>query len=204
MAYVGELAERDPLERPPASARTGIQQVSVPQAMIDETLDCYLEHCRYLRSATLEYRRDGAAFATEYGEVSFLSRGRFSSVPPWYIRDTGHFNSIEFNLCYNQLSYVSLAHATTLGEIPWLWRHTDAGDIQSKKLSDALITRFSSRFHHAMQSAEFVGDFWVARAVVRGGRLFIKTGMAVTAPDGQRCSSGEVNTVILPRAQSEK
>ncbi|MGW6540873.1 FcoT family thioesterase [Streptomyces sp. NPDC055051] len=35
--------------------------------------------------------------------------GMFTIPEPCYIDDTGHFNAVEFNICYNQLAYYTLA-----------------------------------------------------------------------------------------------
>ncbi|MEO1375818.1 MAG: FcoT family thioesterase, partial [Cyanobacteria bacterium J06635_10] len=34
----------------------------------------------------------------------------FSIPESCYIDDTGHFNSVEFNICYNQLFYIIIAY----------------------------------------------------------------------------------------------
>jgi hypothetical protein len=171
--------------------------------MLDATLACYQDWCRYLNAASVEYRNDGGSLPSGYGDAMLVAHGEFSSVPPWYIRDTGHLNSIEFNLCYNQLSYTALVQGTA-SNVAWLITHMDANDMQSRKLSAALITRFSSVFHRPMRESSFSGVFWVKRAAIRKGMLFLRTGMVLHTPNGDRACSGEVDTVILARNTNEE
>ena len=42
-------------------------------------------------------------------------KGRFSIPESCYIDSTGHFNAVEFNICYNQLAYVLFAGCINAG-----------------------------------------------------------------------------------------
>src|SRR2546422_760024 len=83
-------------------------QTVVDPSVLDMVLDCYKPHCRYLHSATVEPGRNGVVVA---------GRGEFAISESCYIADTGHFNAVEFNICYNQIAYITLAHSVLHG---WL------------------------------------------------------------------------------------
>lgn len=71
---------------------------------------------------------------------------------PYYIDDTGHFNSVEFNLCAEQLLVV--LH-TAIGNLP-------AAGVQ--------VDRIQSTFHRAMHAARFWGALDL-RDAERGGTI---------------------------------
>ena len=51
--------------------------------------------------------------ATKGKDAGLISaKGRFSIPDSCYIDDTGHFNAVEFNICFNQLAYVPSASAS--------------------------------------------------------------------------------------------
>lgn len=183
----------------PSSHEEARRREDIPPSFVEETLACYFEGCRYLQAASLEVRPDARPFESAYGRVLALARGRFTGVPPWYIRDTGHFNSIELNLCYNQLTYVALAHAAVTGAVPWFSVYMQGEQAQTRKLTDVLITSFSSRFIREMRAEHFTGDFWVEKAVARNDKLFLRTGMAVFDPNGEQCSTATVQAVVVER-----
>ena len=54
----------------------------------------YKPHCRYFQNAFL------------------TARGEFSISESCYIAETGHFNAVEFNICFNQLSYYLIAECS--------------------------------------------------------------------------------------------
>src|SRR6188768_4512201 len=104
-----------------ASSRS--RTVDVTPELIDRTLDCYFQQVRYLSDARVEYSIDDQPIATEIGDCHAIARGNFVGQPAWYIRDTGHFNAIEFNICYNQIVYVLLAQCVESGAVGALCRH---------------------------------------------------------------------------------
>jgi (3R)-3-[(carboxylmethyl)amino]fatty acid synthase len=139
--------------------------------MLRRVLRPYRESCFYLQAAEVR-KSPGQAQA----------HGRFSIAESCYIDDTGHFNAVEFNICYNQLGYYLLATCVdrTLFEAlaPWtlddFWQH---------QLSDVLIYDFGSRFRRMINPREFEGTvtFEEPRVVTRPGKapvLFMPTTVA--------------------------
>ncbi|MEQ8766731.1 MAG: FcoT family thioesterase [Planctomycetota bacterium] len=77
--------------------------------LIDRSLEAISSDCRYLQQAVLEAEPD-----------HLVARGRFGIPASCYIDDTGHLNSVEFKLCFNQLIEVLLVQALSLGLSPEL------------------------------------------------------------------------------------
>ena len=73
------------------------------------------------------------------------------------IGDTGHFNSVEFNICYNQLIYYLIAKSVQEGLLPAL-RGWTLDDFWRSQLPDILITNFSSSFKRKMRGKRFFGS----------------------------------------------
>jgi len=66
----------------------------------------YRPHARYLKSAEITAFR--AKAADDKSKTALVTAGgRFSIPESCYIDDTGHFNAVEFNICFNQLAYVA-------------------------------------------------------------------------------------------------
>lgn len=101
---------------------------------------------QYLKSATVTVNNGLAS-----------SQGEFSIPFPCYIDDTGHLNSVEVNICFNQLMYYQVAkliHENALPEFDsWTME-----DYWAKQLPDILIARFQSAFKRPIDSASFTGE----------------------------------------------
>jgi hypothetical protein len=81
-----------------------------------------------------------------------------------YIDDTGHFNAVEFNICYNQLIYYLIAKSVKEGLVPAL-RSWTLDDFWRAQLPDILITEFRSRFKRTMRGKRFFGSVSLADVV---------------------------------------
>jgi hypothetical protein len=107
--------------------------------------------CEYLRSAAVTM--DGHPH----------EGGRFSAtcmleIPEsCYIDDTGHFNSVEFNICYNQMAYYIVAKSVKEKLIEPFSRWT-MDDFWTRQLGEILITDFRSAFRIPMRGRFFQGE----------------------------------------------
>jgi hypothetical protein len=101
---------------------------------------------QYLKSATVAV--DGELASAE---------GRFSIPFPCYIDDTGHLNSVEVNICFNQLMYYLIAKCVRERVVPEFDDWT-MDDYWAKQLPDILIARFESHFKRPIDSGEFSGE----------------------------------------------
>lgn len=174
-----------------------MNRVRVPRVLLDRTLNCYLPSVRYLVGAEIEYADDGLPFATEVGDMVAIARGRFTTRTDWYIDDTGHFNAVEFNLCYNQLAYTLLAQSVASGIIPALSEQIPAIEFRERQLTDLLIRRYMVTFDHPMKADHFVGVVAIRRVIGRMGRLFLETHARMGPVDGPWCSTGEITLAVV-------
>jgi hypothetical protein len=117
--------------------------------LLARVLDCYKPQCRYLKSMVV---------STDNGVLR--GEGVLEIPESCYIDDTGHLNSVEVNICYNQLLYQALATAVRDGIGPVFDTWT-MEDFWRRRLPDILITRFSSVFRRPIDPRSFRGEFVV-------------------------------------------
>lgn len=122
--------------------------------LLSMVLRPYRAHCQYLRTAVLEVARN--QLPTVSGDLEIGES--------CYIDDTGHFNAVEFNICYNQLAYYLIAKSVQEGLLPAL-RGWTLDDFWRAQLPDILITTFSSSFKRKMRGKRFFGSVSVADVV---------------------------------------
>ncbi|MFC9679623.1 FcoT family thioesterase [Streptomyces sp. NPDC056948] len=127
------------------------------EALLAQVLTPYKEHCKYLRSAVVT-EMDGRA----------LARCEFEIPESCYIDDTGHLNSVEVNICYNQMMYYLVAKSVKDG-IGTGFESWTLDDFWKHQLPDILIARFSSRFRRPVDPRAFSGEMEF-RSVIRRTR----------------------------------
>lgn len=161
--------------------------VEIESAFIDRVLTPYRLNCLYLKRAFMS--------GDEADWTSLRSRGEFAIAESCYIDDTGHFNAVEFNICYNQLAYVHLAYCIERRLLPALTAF-DADGFRQKQLSHFLIASLESRFHVPMNPRAFSGEVRVSSAKPTSKFAILKTECRFYDADGGR-SDGEVKLVVL-------
>jgi hypothetical protein len=117
----------------------------------------YLPHCRYLKTAVLE------APAELGGPAALTVTGRFEIGDSCYIDNTGHFNAVEFNICYNQLAYYLIAKAVKERLLP-VFGAWEMDDFWRHQLPNILITDFHSIFKRQMRAKRFSGSVTLTAA----------------------------------------
>src|SRR5947209_11876750 len=138
----------------------------VDPAVLDIVLAPYKTHCRYLQNVTAELGQNSSPIAS--------ARGEFSISESCYIADTGHFNAVEFNICFNQIAYSLMAHIV---QNQWLdvlasW---DLAEFGRRQLSSCLIVGFFSSFRKPLDARQFEGKVVLEKVSVRKGSVFMKT-----------------------------
>jgi hypothetical protein len=126
----------------------------------------YHEHCRYLLDGSVDVLDREAEFIVE-------AHGHFSIPRSCYIASTGHFNAVEFNICFNQLSYFMLGICAKYS----LLRVFDGWSLEEfsrRQLSDFLIVKFSSSFRKSMNADSIDGQVGITRVMQRGASVFMK------------------------------
>jgi len=158
--------------------------------LLRDVLAVYRPDCRYLLDAEVTTNEAGNAKAT----------CRFSIPAPFYIEDTGHFNAVEFNLCYNQMMYYAVAKSVR-ENIMTPFAEWAEDDYRSRQLADFLIVDFHSSFPRGVRSAEFWGeiDFVTVRERPSGPNwaavIMAETTVRYWDAHGGRCT-GEVRLAV--------
>ncbi len=109
------------------------------------------KRCEYLKSATVTREgdpRDGGRLTAACS---------FHIPESCYIDDTGHFNAVEFNICYNQMAYYVMAKSVKESLLEPFSRWT-AEQFWARQLADVYITDFRSSFRKAMRGRNFRGE----------------------------------------------
>ncbi|UED87276.1 FcoT family thioesterase [Streptomyces profundus] len=133
------------------------------KVLLDRVLKVYKPHCRYL--LTTSVRADG-----DPGEPDGLIRlrGDFRISESCYIDDTGHFNAVEFNICFNQMIYFIMAKSLQ-ERVLGVFSSWDMDTFWRRQLPDMFIVDFSSSFRRPMRGREFWGELDIVRATRRDG-----------------------------------
>lgn len=167
----------------------------VNQELLDVFLSPYKENCRYLKKAEFRYPfNDAPSKSDKKGQGLWLIEGEFAITESCYIADTGHFNSVEFNICYNQLFYITIAYLVQHKLLKEMsdW---DLEIYKRRQLSDFLIVKFSSTFRQPINSNSFQGMLSINKCSIRGNLLLIKTSCAFY--DNRGWSEGDVTIAIV-------
>ncbi|MEU9731614.1 FcoT family thioesterase [Streptomyces sp. NPDC048002] len=159
------------------------------EELLARVLTPYKAHCKYLRSAVVTAREGLTA-----------ARCEFAIAESCYIDDTGHLNSVEVNIAYNQMMYYLVAKSVQekllTGFEDWtvddFWRH---------QLPDILIARFASQFRRPVNPPAFQGEMEftsVTRRAPAGADPFLhaRTVHRFWDADGGRCD-GEATLAFV-------
>lgn len=165
-------------------------------ALLARVLAPYKPACRYLLTADVSLCADEAE-----GE-RVVARCELSIPESCYIDDTGHFNSVEFNICYNQMVYFAIAK-TVQGQLVPAFKGWSLDDFWRKQLPDILITRFESCFRKPVQPRRFHGEVTLARARSSGGAtpmMLMRTTCRFWDDEGGHCDGNIALALLnLPR-----
>ena len=149
------------------------RELSVPDEFLRDVLTPYKPRCRYLQRARVVVGSNVPQIPTSR-ECALNAHGEFQIPESCYIADTGHFNAVEYNICYNQLAYTLLAacieHQLLGALCSWSMEQ-----YRQRQLPDFLIVDFTSEFRAPMQSARFEGFVGISKATTRRGTVFMKT-----------------------------
>lgn len=165
----------------------------VEPEFLDKVLRPYRRDCRYLKSVCVDF--DGADQGSLPSWETMNANGVFSIDQSCYIDDTGHFNAVEFNICYNQLAYVLLAVCVRDRLLPALSDFT-LETFFEKQLSNFLIANINSSYHSQIHPRKFFGRVRILSARQRGKLSILKTLCAFTDEHEGR-SDGEVKLAVL-------
>jgi hypothetical protein len=180
---------------------TRVEDVS--QDLLDVFLEPYKENCKYLHQAQFQYEEPSHFVNESKRETQDLwsIKANFSIPESCYIVDTGHFNSVEFNICYNQLFYIMVA-CLLKHKLLEVMKDWDLETYKRRQLSDFLIVKFSSTFKKPINSNNFQGTLSINKYSARRNLIMLKTSCTFSDKNGG-WSEGDVTIAILNN-ESEK
>lgn len=141
---------------PPAVAPAAARRVEpLPDPLVARVLRPYqAKGCVYVERAWAEVDER----APSWLQGGLRLRARLGIPESCYIDDTGHFNSVEFSICFNQIAYLYGATLTQRGLMPGT---RDMGDFERLQLPSMLIRELDCRYERAIDSRAFDGEVWM-------------------------------------------
>ena len=169
--------------------------LAISHDFIGEILQPYRAHSRYLKSARLMHVRDKSSAATSDAAV-IRAEGRFSIEESCYIEDTGHFNAVEFNICYNQLAYVMFGKCVAEGLMHRLRTEKVSvptfSEFKRHQLPNMVIVNIESRYYRQLDSRDFTGTLQLDRISPVGRAWFFFTTMTFADREGVKAKGSVV------------
>jgi len=162
--------------------------VRLADDLLARVLRPYKLGCRYLERAVARF--------DEAGPPARL-HGRLAIPESWYIDDTGHFNAIEFNICYNQMIYALMAQCVVSG-VTEPFAAMTLEQYLARQLPDVLIHDLQSRFRQPLRAADFEGEVVIDSVRDRRRFLLVKTSIRFW-DDAGGAADGAVTLAIVDR-----
>jgi hypothetical protein len=161
----------------------------VEESFIQDILSPYQgKSCIYLKGAVHSFNKKAS------------TQARFSIAESCYIDSTGHFNSVELNICYNQMFYLLWADGVRRRLIPEV-SEWDVRTFKERQLPGMLIARMRSGFRRPIDPAEVYAEGHIDRVRVLGkpprSTLFLHTHATFSDALGG-IAHGEADFAIVP------
>ena len=212
VSQIGANAEVCPPEPCSCDLAAGRQlPIDISGAFVAAILKPYRVNAQYLKSAQITHFSDKTATK----DAAFVTgTGRFAIPESCYIDDTGHFNAVEFNICYNQLAYVLFGKCLEAG----LLQKINSGlqkliddkvnvialsmaDYKRHQLPSMLIVSIEGvRFFKELKSDDFQGELSINRVAPVGGAFFFFTTIAFSDAEGVKAKGSVVLAFVPPKA----
>ncbi len=180
----------------PAEARQAGRKlpIAISKEFVADILSPYKAHARYLKSATIAGFRDKASGDDNGALVA--ATGQFSIPESCYIEDTGHFNAVEFNICFNQLAYVMFGKCIEAGIMHRL-RSEDVSvlslpEYKRRQLPAMVIVSIESRYYKQLDSRDFRAELTIDKISSVGAAWFFFTSIAFADAEGVKAKGSVV------------
>jgi len=182
--------------------------IDIADTFIAAILRPYRVNAQYLKSAQIIHLSEKVAAS----DCAFVTgTGRFAIPESCYIDDTGHFNAVEFNICYNQLAYVLFGKCLELGVLQKLTKRLgdkmvsglsmSMADYKQRQLPSMLIVGIEGvRFFKELKSDDFRGELSINRVAPVGGAYFFFTSISFADAEGVKAKGSVVLAFVPPRA----
>ncbi len=162
--------------------------LKVEDHYIKKILTPYHDHCHYLKNLDVHINEHN-------GVKELVGKGNFGIASSCYIDDTGHFNAVEFNICFNQLAYTFFGYCILKNLIPELNMYKGEIFFQNQ-LSHLLIAKISSSYKTEINAKKFKGEIGIKSLSKRSTGTFVNT--YCNFEDGiNGKSTGEILVVLL-------
>lgn len=135
--------------------------------LLKKVLEPYFANCHYLKDASVECQKS-------VSQTTVVAQGVFSIPESCYTESTGHFNAVEFNICYNQLAYYLFAECFEHKLLPVFSSLTREQYYQHHR-HDFYIVNFSSTFRKPINPHKFEASIEIIKAKIKGNNIFIQT-----------------------------
>lgn len=136
-------------------------------------------------------------------EARYISHDHFAAnalfrIPETCYGDkTGHFNAVEFILCYNQLIYVMFSEAVEQGDVPEMGM-TSFEEFKKIQLKGSFLTKIKDvSFRRQINPEGFVGRIDINKVKSMRGTNFYFTNGSFADFNGGR-ALGEMNYAFTP------
>lgn len=195
-AAIGRLGPSPALARAETIAPPEVAlPVRIAEDFVADILSPYKPHARYLKSAEITAYRDKQPKDEENGAL-VKACGRFAIPESCYIDDTGHFNAVEFNICFNQLAYVMFGKCIEAG----IMHRLRCGPVEVMSLSEykrrqlpaMVIVSIESRYFKQLNSRDFRGELAIDKISPVGSAWFFFTSVTFADADGVKAKGSVV------------
>jgi hypothetical protein len=174
--------------------------IAIADTFAAEILKPYRANATYLKSAEIVRVNDKLAIAGTDQKL-IVGRGRFAIPESCYIDDTGHFNAVEFNICFNQLAYVlfagcidaGLMHKVRAGEVDVL----SIAEFKHHQLPAMMIVSLESRYFKPLNSKDFSAELSINKISAVGDAWFFFTEITFSDSEGVK-AKGAVTLAFSP------
>ena len=174
--------------------------IDISPEFVAETDQALSSERKYLKSAQITQVRDPDTPAKGLPLVTAV--GGFSIPESCYIDDTGHFNAVEFNICYNQLAYAMFGKCFETRVVPKL-RFLTLPQYRENQLQSCFIISLESRYLQQLNSKAFRGELILNKLSWVSGVLFCFTSIAFSDGDGVK-AHGQVVLAFNPPPDATK
>ena len=188
--------------------------MDISDSFVADVLKPYRANAKYLKSAQITHFDDKTSATSGAQDSAFVTGiGSFAIPESCYIDDTGHFNAVEFNICYNQLAYVVFGKCLEAGMIQKLnsglqklsaekanGLSISMADYKRNQLPSMLIVSIEGvRFFKQMKSADFQGELTIKRVAPVGPAWFFFTAIAFSDIEGVKAKGSVVLAFVPPK-----
>jgi hypothetical protein len=162
-----------------------------------DILSPYRRNAVYLKSAEItQFSEKASIVAGSEDQRLVTGRGRFAIPESCYIDDTGHFNAVEFNICYNQLAYVLFAKCIEAGLMHRLRNHEfdvlSLVEFKKRQLPAMVIVSLESRYYKQLNSMDFTAELTINKMTPVGSAWFFFTSITFADHEGIKAKGSVV------------